>query len=57
MSINGIVLRIGQTLGPPLIGIAFAFSGIEGAFYAASFVAFFVLVLIFLLLSNINKIN
>ncbi|MGD8243807.1 MAG: MFS transporter [Anaerolineae bacterium] len=39
MSINGMVLRLGQTVGPPLMGLALGVWGIEGAFYAAAAVA------------------
>jgi len=44
MSVNAMVLRIGQTLGPLLAGLAFAADGIRGVFYAA--VAFSLLILI-----------
>ncbi len=50
MSINGMVLRIGQTIGPLLMGMAFAFSGISGAFFLAALVAlsmFIMAVLVF----------
>ncbi|MFC1961772.1 MFS transporter [Chloroflexota bacterium] len=33
MSINGMMLRLGQTLGPLVIGLAYAFGGFSGAFY------------------------
>jgi len=48
MSINGMVLRLGQTLGPLLIGMSFAIAGPPGAFYAGAGFALimFVLVLI-----------
>ena len=35
MSINAMVLRIGQTLGPILAGFVFAWQGINGIFYGA----------------------
>jgi len=54
MSINGMVLQIGQTLGPVFIGFIFSLSGIETAFYSAAFVAFIMLVLIFLLLNRLK---
>ncbi len=50
LSINGMVLRIGQTIGPLLIGVAYAFSGISGAFFLAALVAasmFIITVLVF----------
>ncbi|MGD2179463.1 MAG: MFS transporter [Anaerolineae bacterium] len=39
MSINGMILRLGQTVGPPLMGIVFSAWGIEGTFYAAAAIA------------------
>lgn len=36
MSFNGTVLRLGQTLGPILIGTAFSLWGINGAFFAGA---------------------
>jgi MFS family permease len=45
MSINGMILRLGQTVGPPLMGMAFGAWGIEGAFYAAAVTAAAMLVL------------
>jgi hypothetical protein len=36
MSFNGTVLRLGQTVGPILIGTAFSLGGISGAFYAGA---------------------
>jgi MFS family permease len=55
MSMNGMVLRTGQTLGPLIIGLGFAFSGIEGAFYLAALLALLVLVLIFMMLQPLAK--
>jgi MFS family permease len=48
MSINGMVLRVGQTLGPILVGAIFAILGISGAFYAgaAMAIAMFIVVVI-----------
>ncbi len=57
MSINGMVLRIGQTIGPILIGLAYAYANIDGAFYAASAVAFFVFILIFIMLNDVKKVS
>ena len=39
MSINGMVLRLGQTLGPVVIGAVFDAFGFAWAFYAGAFVA------------------
>jgi MFS transporter, ACDE family, multidrug resistance protein len=36
MSINGMVLRLGQTIGPILVGAIFAIWGISGAFYVGA---------------------
>jgi MFS family permease len=36
MSLNGMVLRLGQTLGPPLMGIVFSLWGAEGTFYSGA---------------------
>jgi ACDE family multidrug resistance protein len=38
MSLNGMVIRVGQTLGPMIIGIGYAIGGLSGAFYLAAFV-------------------
>ena len=53
MSANGMVLRIGQTIGPAFIGLGFAFGGLAGAFYLAAIVAVLVLLLIFSLLKKV----
>jgi len=55
MSVNGMVLRIGQTMGPLLIGIGFVYAGIDGAFYLAALAAMLAILLIFLLLKPIAK--
>lgn len=36
MALNGTVLRIGQTLGPVIMGAAFAFGGLDGVFATAA---------------------
>jgi ACDE family multidrug resistance protein len=36
MSLNNMMLRLGQTLGPPLIGIAYVYGGINATFFAAA---------------------
>ena len=48
MSINGTVLRLGQTLGPVLMGLIFGVWGMEGVFYwgAGFSIAVFVIMLI-----------
>jgi len=52
MSLNGMVIRLGQTLGPLIIGIGFSWKGLEGAYYLGAFVALLGLVLLFTLLSE-----
>jgi MFS family permease len=39
MSVNGTVLRLGQTLGPLVMGLAFAHLGMNGPFYAGAILA------------------
>ncbi len=46
MSLNGMVLRLGQTLGPILAGIVVAVVGIEGSFYAGAVLAVVVFVVL-----------
>jgi len=46
MSINGMVLRLGQTLGPLLTGVVFVVWGIAGAYYAGACLAVVMLVVV-----------
>lgn len=39
LSVNGLVLRMGQTLGPPLMGVASSIGGIGTAFYSGAAIA------------------
>ncbi|MCF8297323.1 MAG: MFS transporter [Saprospiraceae bacterium] len=55
MSLNGMVLRIGQTIGPLIIGIGFTLGGLTGAYYLAAFVAVVGLVVLFTMV-KIDKI-
>jgi ACDE family multidrug resistance protein len=50
MSLYGMALRLGQTLGPPLLGIVFAISGIDAAFYVSSCLALAAFGLIFVMI-------
>lgn len=50
MSFYGTALRLGQTLGPPLLGIVFTISGINGVFYASSCLALAAFGLIFVMI-------
>jgi len=45
LSINGVILRLGQTVGPPLMGVVFSVWGIDSTFYAAAAIAAGMLVL------------
>ena len=58
MSLNGMNLRLGQTLGPLIIGLGFSIKGIEGAYVLASVIAIFGFAIL-LNMKNIskNKIN
>jgi MFS family permease len=50
MAVNGTILRLGQTLGPLLMGIFFMLWGTDGAFYAGGGCALFMLAILGLLL-------
>ena len=50
MSLNGMVLRIGQTLGPMTVGLFFAFGGINAAFLGGSIIAAIMIVIVFFLI-------
>ena len=39
MSVNSMVLRIGQTIGPLLIGVFYAVGSLQGSFVAGAVVA------------------
>ncbi|MGD8966049.1 MAG: MFS transporter [Anaerolineae bacterium] len=39
MSVHGMILRLGQTVGPPLTGMVFSLWGMNSTFYAAAAVA------------------
>jgi len=39
MSVNGTVLRLGQTMGPLVMGLVFSVWGIPGPFYAGAVLA------------------
>ena len=42
MSVNGTVLRLGQTMGPLVMGLAFTLWGITGPFYSGAVLALLV---------------
>ncbi len=39
LAVNGVALRLGQTVGPPAMGLVFGAWGVGATFYAAAFVA------------------
>jgi ACDE family multidrug resistance protein len=45
MSLNGMVLRLGQTLGPLVMGIVFIIGGFEGAFFISACISIAMFVL------------
>lgn len=52
MSTNGMVLRLGQTLGPPVIGIGYVLGNIEGVYYLAALISLLGLGIIFTMLNQ-----
>lgn len=50
MSINGMVLRIGQTLGPLIVGVILSVWGLAGAFYTSAVMAFLMILLVIILI-------
>ena len=50
MSLNGMVIRLGQTLGPLTIGLGYAVGGLFGAYYLAAFFALVGLLVLFTML-------
>ncbi len=51
MSLNGMVLRIGQTLGPLVMGYGFSLGDISGVYYMSAFVALLGLVVLYTMIS------
>lgn len=54
MSVTSSMLRVGQTLGPPVIGIAFSLKGYEGAFGAGAGLAITGMIISFFMLNTKN---
>jgi ACDE family multidrug resistance protein len=50
MSLNGMVLRIGQTLGPLIIGVAYSLWGIGGTFLLGASLAISMLIVVMLMI-------
>ena len=51
MSLNGMVLRLGQTLGPIVIGIGYSVGDMNGVYYLSAIVALLGLVVLFTMIS------
>ncbi len=56
MSLNGMVIRLGQTIGPLIIGLGYSFRGIAGAYYLGAIIAALGLVILFTMIDE-NKIK
>ena len=56
MSLNGAMMRIGQSLGPLLIGMAFALPNYRWAFYVGALISALALAIVFLVLSGKKEI-
>ncbi len=52
MSANGMVLRLGQTLGPVLMGAAYLVAGISAAFYAGALTAVIMVIVVVLMIGK-----
>jgi predicted MFS family arabinose efflux permease len=57
LSVNGLVLRLGQTLGPPLMGVASSMGGAGMTFYSGAAIAAVMLVLSALTLKKRRNIQ
>ncbi len=57
MSFNSMVLRIGQTIGPLLVGIFYTIGNLQGAFMAGASVALITLLVIAGMVRNIKPTN
>jgi len=53
MSLNGMVLRLGQTLGPLVVGFGDRIGGLLGAYYTAAFAAVLGLVILFTIVRKV----
>ncbi|MDD3080090.1 MAG: MFS transporter [Paludibacter sp.] len=54
MSINGMSLRIGQTIGPFIVGVGYALGGVYGAYFLAAAIALVGLVLTFTAIAKVD---
>ena len=57
MAVNGMVLRLGQTLGPLVMGMVFAVWGIDAAFLGGAVVALLMAVVILSLIKGKNPVH
>jgi Arabinose efflux permease len=57
MSINSMVLRVGQTTGPLMVGAAFAIFGLNGAFMAGAGIALAMLFPVLITLKELTSAN
>lgn len=56
MSLNSMVLRIGQTTGPVIIGFAFALGGLPWVYFGGAVIAFTMLLIVLILIREKPKI-
>ncbi len=52
MSLNSVVLRTGQTIGPLVIGLAYGLGGLSYAYFGSAFVALLMLIIILILIKE-----
>lgn len=57
MAVNSMVLRVGQTLGPLVVGVFFIFGGFPGAFGGGALVALIMFVTVWIMLTVTNPKN
>ncbi len=57
MSINGMVIRIGQTIGPLIIGIGYSLYGLFGAYYLGAIMALIGILVAFFMIGDNKKIQ
>ncbi|MDZ7764907.1 MAG: MFS transporter [Melioribacteraceae bacterium] len=55
MSLNGMVLRLGQTLGPVLMGLIYISLGIEATFYAGAIFGLVMIILVTIMIKEKRK--
>lgn len=54
LSLNGMVLRLGQTLGPLIIGIGYSIGGLNGSYLAGAAIAFMGIIVLFIFFNQRN---